>query len=88
MPLSELHERKLIFVVEMNIRGVASWELLPEKKSMNAESYRDLLDRRISDWAIALPVILHDNARPHNARIVRELLEFKNWTLIPFIHRI
>ena len=87
MARPELYERKLLIVVKMDFRGVAFWELLPEKKTMNAESYRDLLDRRISDLAMAnhvvAPIILHDNARPHKARIVREFLESKNWTLLP-----
>ncbi len=87
MARTELHERKLLIVVGMDIRGVVFWELLPENQTINAERYRDFLDRRISDWAmanhVAEPIILHDNARPHKAQIVRELLESKNWTLLP-----
>jgi hypothetical protein len=86
----ELHETKRLFLVGMDLRGVDFWELLGKNQTMNGERYKDVLDDRITSWAtmngVSEPIILHNNAQPHKAPPVRDLLETKSWTLLPHPH--
>ena len=56
---------------------------------MNADRYKEFLEEYVTNWAhdngIVDPIILHDNAKPHKARVVRDLFKEKRWTLL--LHR-
>jgi hypothetical protein len=43
VPKPELHERKLLLTVGMDLIGVAFWAVLDLNQTMNRERYRDFL---------------------------------------------
>jgi len=64
IPRSELHERKLLLTVGMDIDGVAFWDVLEFNQTMTAERYKSFLERFVTKWQtdkdIRRPVILHE----------------------------
>ena len=93
-PRHELHLRKRLIVVSMDFNVVAFYKLMEENLTMNANRYKKFLEEYVTNWVhgngIVYHIILHDNAKPHKARVVRDLFEEKSWTLlpIPLIRRI
>lgn len=84
-PKPGLHPKKVMLSVWWNIRGVVHWELLPPNTTITAEIYCEQLDR------LALKLkkkqdkvyFLHDNARPHVAKLTNFKLLELGWTVIP-----
>lgn len=62
-------------------RGVIHWELLPANQTITAQLYCEQLERvRKKLRNRKLPVlVLHDNARPHVARLTQETLARFDW---------
>ncbi|XP_015511809.2 histone-lysine N-methyltransferase SETMAR-like [Neodiprion lecontei] len=87
IPRAELHERKVLPIVGMDVHGVAFWKTYEENITMTAERYKSFLEEYIPKWAIhrniRAPVQLHDNARPHKAYVVQELIEDRSWIELP-----
>jgi hypothetical protein len=71
----------------MNYDGIAFWGVLDLNQTMNAERYKSFLEQHVTKWAsdkgVSRPVILHDNARPHKAKIVQDFIKEYGWTLLP-----
>ena len=61
----------------MDFNGVAFYKLMGENLTINADRYKESLDEYVTNWAhdkgIVHPINLHDNAKPHKARVVRDL---------------
>ena len=78
----ELRERKAMLIMAMDITGVAFWHLCDEGQTVTGQVYRDFLAEHIPVWmaekGVRKPMLLHDNARPHKAVMVREYLEENN----------
>ncbi len=74
----EIRERKRLLVLAMDFDGVAFYELLNENETLNSNRYLSFLWEYIPQWCqrrrCRRPLILHDNARPHKARIILDLL--------------
>ncbi|XP_046475326.2 histone-lysine N-methyltransferase SETMAR-like [Neodiprion pinetum] len=87
IPRAELHERKVSLIVGMDVHGVAFWKTYEENITMTAERCKSFLEEYIPKWAIhrniRAPVLLHDNARPHKAYVVQELIEDRSWIELP-----
>lgn len=71
----------------MNL-GIIYHELLPRNSTINAEVYGEILERLRLAITEKRPekekvVLLHDNARPHVARTVKEKLENFGWDIMP-----
>lgn len=85
-PMNELqqniHFNKRMLIMCMDINGIAFWELLPEKTTVNAQTYVNFLNNYVPNWlkgkSFTRPCLLHDNARPHKAKIVQDFLKQKN----------
>lgn len=91
LPQQEKHERKRMLIMAMDINGIAFWELCEEGSIVNAEVYKNFLERNIPNWMannnIKRPIISHDNARPHIARIVTSYFDENNidtWIQPPY----
>ena len=86
-PATEPYGTKALLVVGMDWNGIAFWELFDEEVTMTSAIYIDFLDRNVTKWQmdnnINRPHLLHDNATSHKARIVREFIQSKNWSLVP-----
>ena len=69
-------QKKRMLIMAMDYSGIAFWKLLPEKTTVTAEVYRDFIKENIEDWKlknnVSRPVIAHDNARPHVAKLVQD----------------
>ena len=80
----ELHERKILLIVGMNVRTVAFWKTYDVK-----EVYKSFLEDYIPNWASQHRVlhlaILHDDARPHKAMIIRELIDNNCWVNLAYL---
>ena len=67
--------------------SVAFRDVLELNQTMNSDRYKNFLEHYVSHWeaekGIRLPVILHDNARPHKSNLVQELIAQKGWSLLP-----
>lgn len=87
-PKTKLHGKKAMLSIWWNISGVVHWELVEEGKTVTADLYRQQLERvdqalqrrRVYKSKIKL---LHDNARPHVAKITRQKLEELEWEVLP-----
>lgn len=86
-----VHGRKRMLILAMDYNGIAFWELCQEKESVNAVRYRSFLSENIPIWLqdkrFKYPIIIHDNARPHKAVLIREYLKENNirlWNHPPY----
>lgn len=87
-PKPELHQRKVMLSVWWDVRGVIHWELLPTNTTITAEVYCAQLDRLATAIQQHRPVqtvvrFLHDNARPHVAKLTRQKLIDLGWEVLP-----
>jgi hypothetical protein len=64
-------------------KQVFTCEILPEGSTVDSVAYLNFLERRVlpevNRKKFGRPIILHDNARPHKHRIIREFLQEKRW---------
>lgn len=84
----EIHERKVLLSVWWDVRGVIWYELLPPNTTVTADYYCLQLDRLNSALIAARPQLrkiymLHDNARPHTAKVTRQKLLSFGWQVLP-----
>lgn len=84
----ELHPKKTMICVWWNWEGLVHWEILEKSKTINKELYVAQL-KRVNE-AIQLKssdrrshvILLHDNARPHTANIVKITLQELKWEIL------
>jgi len=84
-PKKEINTKKIMLSVWWNIRGVVHWELLPDDATMTAHLYCQQLDQVAGKLRGKQTKIyyLHDNAKPHIAKLTcKKLLEL-GWTVLP-----
>ena len=70
------------------MHGVVHYELLPPNTTINASYYCDQLERVETEIGNKRPRVgkvrfLHDNARPHTAKLTREKLKELDWEILP-----
>ena len=62
---------------------VLAYQILPKGITVDHFVYLNFLEHRllpeVEKKKFGRPIILHDNARPHKHRIVREFLQAKRW---------
>lgn len=78
VPRQHKAEHKRMLIVAMDFNGIAFWHLYDEGETVTADRYISFLDDVVKEFKmqnkIKNVVLLHDNARPHKARIVSEFL--------------
>ena len=80
----DLHPLKVMLCVWWGVRGIIHWELLPRGTTITAELYCQQLDRvkeRLREQTQVF--LLHDNARPHIARLTCQKIADLGWTPLP-----
>lgn len=87
-PKPELHPRKIMLSVWWDVQGIVLFELLPANTSITASYYCSQLERLSTKLEAVRPrrekvLFLHDNARPHIARMTRLKLVSLGWELLP-----
>ena len=83
-PKPELHPEKVMLCVWWNVHGVIHWELLPTGATINASVYCQQLDRLAEKLNKKQDKVyfLHDNARPHIAKLTNLKLLQLGWTVL------
>jgi [histone H3]-lysine36 N-dimethyltransferase SETMAR len=86
-----LHPKKVMLCVWWDCRGIVYKELLDCNQTINAELYC----RQLQNLALALQtarpallnrkgiLLLHDNARPHTARMTQQTIHELGWEILP-----
>jgi [histone H3]-lysine36 N-dimethyltransferase SETMAR len=87
-PKPDLHPRKVMLSVWWDVLGVVHWELLPPNFTITASYYCTQLQRLKEKLQTTRPqrqkvFFLHDNARPHTAKITRQKLLELGWEVLP-----
>lgn len=87
-PKAGLHPKKVMLCVWWDAHGVIYWELLPPNTSLTAAYYCNQLRKLADEMRQKRPqrmrvLFLHDNARPHVAKITRETLLDLGWEILP-----
>lgn len=83
-----LHPKKVLFCLWWDTEGPVHWEILPQGQTITAEVYCQQLDRVAEALAQKRPhrqqhLFLHDNARPHTARLTQGKLAQLGWEVLP-----
>jgi len=67
-----------MMIVALWKKQVITYEILREGQTVNHLAYLNFLERRVlpevNRKKFGRPIILHDNARPHKHRVIREFL--------------
>lgn len=84
----DLHSRKIMLSVWWDSKGILYFELLPQNTTVTAELYCQQLDRLQAAIQEKRNVpthvlLLHDNARPHTARMTQEKIAELGWEILP-----
>ena len=79
--------KKVLLCMWWDTEGVVYWELLPQGQTITAEVYCQQLDRLADALAEKRPhrqqqIFLHDNARPHTARLTQQKLRQLRWDVL------
>lgn len=87
-PKGELHPKKVLLSVWWGIHGIIHYELLPANTNITAAYYCAQLDRLMTKLQQTRPgrdkiYFLHDNARPHVAKMTRLKLLELGWEVLP-----
>ncbi len=92
MPKPEVHQKKAMLCVWWDQKGIIHYELLEPKQTVDANLYSDQLMRLSQAMDEKRPcsgkggrdvVLLHDNARPHVAKVTKETIENLGWEVLP-----
>jgi histone-lysine N-methyltransferase SETMAR len=87
-PKPDPHQKKIMLSVWWDYKGVIYHELLAPGTTVTAALYCTQLDRLHVAVQQKRPekdkiLMLHDNARPHTAKITRDKLEELGWSVLP-----
>jgi histone-lysine N-methyltransferase SETMAR len=87
-PKPEIHKKQIMLSVWWDSKGVVWFELLPPHTTITAAYYSNQLQRLNAQIAIKRPRhgkvrFLHDNARPHVAKVTRAKLVELGWEVLP-----
>ena len=82
---------KVMITVFWDCEGIILIDYLPRGATINAEYYASLLEGPLRDALrkkrpgklSAKPILQHDNARPHTARLTMEAVKRLGWELLP-----
>jgi histone-lysine N-methyltransferase SETMAR len=80
---AELNQWKCMMIVALWKKQVLTYEILPKGQTVDNVVYLNFLECRVLPEVdrkkFGRPIILHDNARPHKHRFVREFLQEHRW---------
>ena len=87
-PKPEIHGKKALLCVWWNTKGLVHFEVLDYGQTVTADLYSNQLDR--VDQALkrqgldtSKTKLIHDNARPHIAKLTEKKIDELGWELLP-----
>lgn len=88
---ADLHQKKIMICVWWDMRGIVHWERLDDNATVNSELYCHQLQRVQDALVQKRPamvnrkgvILLHDNARPHVAKMTRQKIHELGWEVLP-----
>lgn len=91
VPKDGLHPKKIMLCLWWDMRGLIHYEMLNHNQTVTAEKYSSQLEDLKNALSRKRPsllnrkgvVLLHDNARPHTARLTQEKIMSFNWEVLP-----
>ena len=85
VPTPRPESEKIMLCCWWNVKGVIHWKLLPRGYTINADTYCEQLDRVAAKLQGKQRKVffLHDNARPHIAKLTQMKLRSLDWTVLP-----
>lgn len=91
-PKRNIHEHKVLLCIWWDMKGVVYYELLKPNQTVTAEHYQHQLielshalnqKRPRIAYKKQKVILLHDNARPHIAKAVKDTLSDLQWEVLP-----
>lgn len=87
-PKADSHGNKVLLCVWWNTRGLVYFELLTPTQTVTADLYTQQLSHvdlalRRQGIETTTTKLLHDNARPHTAKITQQKIEELGWEVLP-----
>lgn len=86
-PKPGMHPKKVMLSVWWDSQGVIFFQLLPPNTTINAVFYCNQLQQLADQLIIKRPrrsvKFLHDNARPHVARVTSQKMQDLGWEVLP-----
>lgn len=91
-PKPNIHGKKVLLCIWWDLKGVLYYELLQPGETVTAMRYKEQLIKlkqetatKRLEWATRheRPILLHDNARPHVGKAVKDVLHDMNWEVLP-----
>ncbi|CAJ0924654.1 unnamed protein product, partial [Mesorhabditis belari] len=87
-PKPDIHGKKVMLCVWWNSKGLVYFEVLDSGQTVTANLYQGQLDRvdqalRRQGVDMVSTKFLHDNARPHVAKIIQQKIEEMGWEVLP-----
>lgn len=91
-PKRNIHGHKVLLCIWWDQQGVLYYELLKPNETVTADVYRRQLNKLNDVMLQKRPaiasnkrkvILLHDNARPHVARVVKDTLLQLEWEVLP-----
>lgn len=90
-PKKDLHPNKTLITVWWNYKGIVHVNYLPARQTIKADTYCaeiDVVHAKLEETEPALVnrkgvILLHDNAKPHTAKMTQEKLCQLGWEILP-----
>ena len=91
-PKRNIHGKKVLLCIWWDQKGVLYYELLKPGQTITGEVYKGQLNKlnqslkeKRPEWANRHErvILLHDNARPHVAKTVKQTLKTLGWDVLP-----
>ncbi|GFV02385.1 mariner Mos1 transposase [Trichonephila clavipes] len=90
VPKPSIHQRKVLLCLWWDRKGQVYYELLKQGKTINADLYRNQLDKLNAAIKEKWPALAsrkgilfhHDNARPHTAMVTQQKLNALGWEVL------
>ncbi|CAK9820139.1 Histone-lysine N-methyltransferase SETMAR [Anthophora quadrimaculata] len=92
-PKANLHGKKILLCVWWDCKGIIHHELLKSNLTITADRYVQQLQRVQKKLHVKRPalvnrknvILLHDNARPHTARVTQKKILELGWSVLPHL---
>lgn len=87
VPADERYAPKIMMLLGVDVGGGIFYQLLQPGSTVDSEVYVNFLYTHVGNWSsqkcVSDVIILHDNARCHKTKRIREYVEENGWEVLP-----